>query len=86
MPGIETYVLIAYSTVGGAAGGDISYWTKGVTSEQLAEETAQLKACAAFLLQTYGGLGKTFVFENWEGDWASRAGGHVGPSTTLVPP
>ena len=72
MSEFETYVLIAYSSVGGDGGGDISYWKKGITSAQAAEETKQLHAAATFLLDTYGHLGKTFVFENWEGDWASR--------------
>jgi hypothetical protein len=84
MPEITTYVLIAYSTVGGAAGGDISYWTKGITEAQVAEETSQFLACAQFLLEEYGAEGKTFVFENWEGDWASRAGGYD-PSTPATP-
>jgi hypothetical protein len=46
MPDFDTYVLIAYSTVGGAAGGDISYWTSGITAAQEAEETKQLAETA----------------------------------------
>ena len=41
MPQFRTYVLIAYSTVGGTSGGDISYWVKGITPAQQAEETRQ---------------------------------------------
>ena len=41
MPQFRTYVLIAYSTVGGTSGGDISYWVKGITAAQQAEETRQ---------------------------------------------
>eukprot|EP01052_Picozoa_sp_SAG31_P001557 SAG31_NODE_52_length_30366_cov_34.368586_18_plen_327_part_00 len=86
MPEFDTYVLIAYSTVGGNAGGKISYWTQGITAEQAAEETAQLKACAKFFLEQYAHKGKTFVFENWEGDWASRDGSYDGnkPATDLA--
>lgn len=73
-PRFDTYVLVAYSTVGGAAGGDISYWTKGITDKQVAEETEQLKAATSFLHVNFPD--KTFVVENWEGDWASRAGGY----------
>eukprot|EP01048_Picozoa_sp_COSAG05_P007712 COSAG05_NODE_552_length_8725_cov_166.636796_3_plen_124_part_00 len=81
--GLCRYVLIAYSTVGGTAGGDISYWTQGISPAQVAEETKQLQEAAAFLLATYPT--KTFIFENWEGDWASRAGGYNGnqPATNL---
>ena len=83
MPEFETYVLIAYSSVGGDGGGDISYWKKGITSAQAAEETKQLHDAASFLLDTYGHLGKTFVFENWEGDWASRD--NYDPHTPATP-
>ena len=69
-----TFVLIAYSTVGGPAGGDISYWTNGITAAQAAEETNQLREATAYLLRRYAHKGKRFILENWEGDWASRAG------------
>jgi hypothetical protein len=85
MPQFTTYVLIAYSTVGGTSGGDISYWRNGITETQIAEETAQLQACAEFLLKTYGiPLKKTFVFENWEGDWASRGATPKSPASLLA--
>eukprot|EP00051_Salpingoeca_urceolata_P024231 m.423115 g.423115 ORF g.423115 m.423115 type:complete len:560 (-) comp20207_c0_seq4:42-1721(-) len=84
MPEFETYILIAYSTVGGPAGGSISYWTRGITEAQAAEETRQFHAAAAFLHRTYPN--KTFVFENWEGDWASRGGSYNAskPATDLA--
>ena len=83
-PRFDTFVLVAYSTVGGTSGGGAGYWTGGITAAQEAEETAQFKACAAFLLAQYPG--KTFVFENWEGDWASRAGSYdpKKPATPLA--
>jgi hypothetical protein len=74
MDEFDTYVLIAYSTVGAPAGGDISYWTKGITGQQEREETQQFYDAALWALRNFGN--KTFVFENWEGDWASRAGGY----------
>merc|ERR1712048_273201 len=70
----DTYVLIAYSTVGGPAGGQVGYWTDGITQAQELEETKQFREAAAWLLEEYPS--KTFVFENWEGDWASRAGSY----------
>jgi hypothetical protein len=83
MPEFDTYVLIAYSTVGGAAGGDISYYTNGITDAQAQEETKQLREAASWLIATYPQ--KTWVIENWEGDWANRAGGYDGnkPATQL---
>ena len=57
----ESYVLIAYSTVGGDGGGSISYWTDGITPTQAAEETAQLKAAALFFLETYAAKGKVWA-------------------------
>eukprot|EP00912_Choanoflagellata_sp_UC4_P001274 UC4_evm1s797 len=72
MPEFTDYVLVAYSTVGGPAGGDIGYWKSGITPQQEAEETRQFYECSLFFLENYPN--KTFVFENWEGDWASRNG------------
>lgn len=63
----DTFVLVAYSTAGGA---DLQYWHRGITSEQEEEESVQFNAAAAWLLQHYPS--KEFIFENWEGDWASR--------------
>ena len=67
MKEFNTYVLVAYSTVGGAAGTGISYWTEGITPAQETEETKQMEATASYFLHTYAPAGKTFVFENWEG-------------------
>jgi ABC-type multidrug transport system ATPase subunit len=83
MEAFHTYVLIAYSTVGGAGGVGISYWVHGITAVQSQEETQQLYDCALYLRQTFPT--KTFVFENWEGDWASRGGSYdpKKPATAL---
>lgn len=83
MSDFDTFVLIAYSTVGGPAGGDISYYAHGITDAQVEEETKQLREAASWLIATYPQ--KTFVIENWEGDWASRAGGYDAnkPATNL---
>eukprot|EP00039_Didymoeca_costata_P008438 m.112073 g.112073 ORF g.112073 m.112073 type:complete len:501 (-) comp14080_c1_seq4:203-1705(-) len=83
MPEFDHYVLIAYSTVGGTSGGDISYYRFGINATQEAEETKQFYESAKYLLDNYGHMGKTFVFENWEGDWASR--GHFDPKTPATP-
>ena len=54
MPQFSTYVLVAYSTVGGSAGGDISYWKSGITPAQKKEEQEQLYEAATWLLEKYG--------------------------------
>jgi hypothetical protein len=35
MAQFHTFVLVAYSTVGGDAGGNVNYWTKGISSDQV---------------------------------------------------
>lgn len=63
----KTYILTAYSI-----GRPDHYWTSGVTSEQAEEETRQFYDLTRYLLRTYRGTGKTFVLQNWEGDWGLR--------------
>jgi hypothetical protein len=37
-----------------------------------AEQEDQVYETARYILDTYGHLGKTFIFQNWEGDWMLR--------------
>jgi hypothetical protein len=62
-----TFVLETY-----AFGRDDHYWKSGITDAQAADETRQFEALTRYLLTTYQGTGKTFVLQNWEGDWAIR--------------
>lgn len=48
------------------------YWLDRDDAALFAEETRQVEVLASHLLTTYAGTGKTFVFQNWEGDWAVR--------------
>lgn len=48
------------------------YWLNGISRDQEREEQDALYRLASYLLQKYRGSGKTFVFQNWEGDWAVR--------------
>jgi hypothetical protein len=64
-----TYVLEAY-----APGRPDHYWKAGMTPEQEAEERRKFRELTAYLLKTYKGTGKTFILQNWEGDWAIRNG------------
>lgn len=42
------------------------------SDEQRAETERQFYDATAWLLKTYDGTGKTFILQNWEGDWAIR--------------
>ena len=86
----NTYVITAYS-IGIPGGGDgTEYWLNGMTAAQKAAEQQSFYDLARYLMTTYNGTGKTFLLENWEGDWALRDGaGNTGthngtPSPTNV--
>lgn len=59
-----TYVLMTF-----APGREIHYFTKGMAPEDEAHERNSYYEFTKYLLTTYRGTGKTFVFQNWEGDW-----------------
>jgi len=63
----STFILTAY-----AVGADDHYWREGVTEADADRERRQFAELTAYLLKTYAGTGKTFVLQNWEGDWALR--------------
>jgi len=63
----RVFVLTVYRP-GVSAG----YWLNGISAEQEREEHEAVSRLAAYLMRTYRGSGKTFVFQNWEGDWAVR--------------
>ena len=47
----------------------IHYFLEGMTEEQKAAESEAYYTFARYLLTRYRGTGKTFIFQNWEGDW-----------------
>lgn len=53
------------------------YWRNGASEQELADEREAFRALTEYLLTAYRGTGKTFVLQNWEGDWALR--GHYDP-------
>jgi hypothetical protein len=70
----NTYVITAYS-IGIPSGGDgTEYWLNGMTAAQKAAEQQSFYNLTRYLMTTYNGTGKTFLLENWEGDWALRDG------------
>ncbi|MGQ9605593.1 MAG: hypothetical protein ACUVTW_05290 [Thermogutta sp.] len=63
----RVFVLTVYRP-GVSAG----YWLNGISRDQERDEQDAVYRLASYLLRKYRGSGKTFVFQNWEGDWAVR--------------
>lgn len=59
-----TFVLMTF-----APGRDIHYFINGMTKADVDHETQAYYEFTKYLLTHYKGTGKTFVFQNWEGDW-----------------
>ena len=45
------------------------YFTQGLTPKEAEEERKQFYELTKYLLTKYKGTGKTFILQNWEGDW-----------------
>lgn len=60
-----TYVLMTFTP-----GKDILYFTKEITSEDIKREQDSFYEFTKYLLTKYKGTGKTFILQNWEGDWS----------------
>lgn len=65
----KTYILETFSV-----GLSDQNWREGMTPEQASAEQKQFADLTRYLLTTYRGTGKTFILQNWEGDWAARNG------------
>lgn len=65
----RTYVLTTFSLTSKDA---MLRWRDGYTQEEYAEDARQFEQITTHFLRTYKGTGKTFVLQNWEGDWALR--------------
>lgn len=52
------------------ANGVTNWWRVEPTNAKLTAEYNELKALAVHLLTEYNDSGKTFILQNWEGDWA----------------
>lgn len=58
------------ATVFTFANGTTNWWRVDVAKTKLDNEYTEIKNLATHLLTTYNNSGKTFVLQNWEGDWA----------------
>jgi hypothetical protein len=50
------------------------YWLGGMSAGDVDAEMREFHEFAAYLLEMYKESGKTFILQNWEGDWALRGG------------
>ena len=46
------------------------YYKNGMTPAQIQRESDDFYALSKYLLETYKNTGKTFILQNWEGDWS----------------
>jgi hypothetical protein len=49
-------------------------WGRRLSPDDLRREADELEDLSEYLATTFGSTGKTFVLQNWEGDWAARGG------------
>ena len=62
-------IILTTFTFANNPGGNITNgWRSNPSSAYMAAEYAEMRAAAEYLLSTYAN--QTFVFQNWEGDWA----------------
>ncbi len=75
-----TFVLETY-----VPGRGDHYYKNGMTAAQIQTESDDFYTLTKHLLQTYKGSGKTFVLQNWEGDWSLiGAGSNDEPTQTQI--
>jgi len=75
----STFVVDAYRQ----AQPDIHYWRGAFDETERHAEQDEFEAATRYLATTYAGTGKTFVLQNWEGDWSVL--GHSDPSRDPEP-
>lgn len=76
--GFETFILTAFRP-GRSAG----YWRESFSPEDERAEEECFASLTRYLLRTYAQTRKTFVIQNWEGDWALR--GSFDPAVKPTP-
>ena len=74
----DTFILMAFRP-----GRSASYWRESFSSEDERAEEECFASLTLHLLRTYAQTRKTFIIQNWEGDWALR--GSFDPATKPAP-
>lgn len=74
----DTFILTAFRP-----GRSAAYWRKSFSSEDEEAEELCFTSLTRYLLKTYAKSGKTFILQNWEGDWALR--GSFDPAVRPTP-
>lgn len=75
-----TFILETY-----APGRGDHYYKSGMSAAQIQRESDDFYALTKYLLETYQNTGKTFVLQNWEGDWSLiGAGSQDEPDQTQI--
>ena len=74
----DTFILNAFRP-----GRSASYWREKFTSEDEHAEEECFASLTHYLLSNYKDSNKTFIIQNWEGDWALR--GNFDPNTKPEP-
>lgn len=70
----DTYILTAFRPARPAG-----YWREGFSAADEQAEEECFASLTRHFLRTYGSTRKTFILQNWEGDWALR--GSFDPAT-----
>lgn len=73
-----TFILTAFRP-----GRPAGYWRESFSAEDEQAEEECFAALTRHLLRTYAKTNKTFILQNWEGDWALR--GSFDPATKPTP-
>lgn len=77
----STYIFTTYTQASKGSGRPFAEYN----DELLAQVTDEIYELSKYFLTQYNGTGKTFVLQNWEGDWAVRRNTNLHPNFDAKP-